>query len=184
MKTKILFFIAISLLLTSVSIAKSTSSIDEGKAIFSTRCAACHNINVKVVGPALAGVEQRHTIDWIIQFVHSSQSLVKSNDKDAVALFSQFNNTVMPDHPDLSGEQIKNIVEYVMSQAKAPAGKDVAPFARPGKLQPDFMPIAITNIRFFGPYIALVAFLVISMIAAVRVKELQRANNKKKDQSK
>src|SRR6516162_5454643 len=119
MKTKILFFIAISLLLTSVSIAKSTSSIDEGKAIFSTRCAACHNINVKVVGPALAGVEQRHTIDWIIQFVHSSQSLVKSNDKDAVALFSQFNNTVMPDHPDLSGEQIKNIVEYVMSQAKA-----------------------------------------------------------------
>ncbi|HTQ65849.1 MAG TPA: cytochrome c [Puia sp.] len=183
MKTKISLLILPCVLLVSVSSAKNTSSIEEGKTIFSSKCAACHNINIKVVGPALAGVEQRHSIDWIIQFVHSSQSLIKNNDQAAIALFNQFNNTIMPDHTDLSAEQIKNIVEYIKSEAKAAVGKDAPPFAKPRKLEPGFMPVSITNFGFWGPYIALVLLLVLCMIAAVRVKELQRRNNETKDQS-
>ena len=30
----------------------------EGKTIFSTRCAGCHNVNKTLTGPALAGVDQ------------------------------------------------------------------------------------------------------------------------------
>lgn len=177
MKIRIaLIFLAV-ILFKQTSFANTTSSVDDGKAIFSIRCAACHNVNVKVIGPALADVDKRHNIDWIINFVHSSQTLVKKNDKDAVALFNEFNSTVMPDHPDLSEEQIKSVVDYIKSQTKS-ANSDAAPFARPGRLQPDYIPVSITNIGFFGPYIALVFLMIASIIIAVRVKELQRENKK------
>ncbi len=163
----------IYLLMISATVFANPKSNDEGKTIFSSRCAACHNVNAKVVGPALAGVDERHSMDWIISFVHSSQTLVKNNDKTAIELFHQFNNTVMPDHPDLSDEQIRNIVAYIKSQTKTGQG-DNAPFARPVRLQPDYLPIAITNIWFFFSYVAMVFLLAGLLLLAVRVKELLR----------
>ena len=43
----------------------------------------------------------------------------------------------MPDHADLSAAQIKNIVEYIKTEAK-PAEEEKAPFARPSKLRPNY----------------------------------------------
>ncbi len=180
MKIKIACIILFTTLFIKFSFANTTSSIDDGKAIFSVRCAACHNVNVKVVGPALAGVDQRRSINWIINFVHSSQTLVKKNDKDAVALFNEFNYTVMPDHPDLSDDQIKSIVDYVKSQTKS-ASSDAAPFARPGRLQPNYIPVSISNLGFFIPYIALIFVMIACMVIAVKVKELQRENKKEEN---
>ena len=75
-----------AMLLLFSSLATAKVSIDEGKAIFNTRCTSCHNVNKQVVGPALANVDQRRGIDWIISFVHSSKAMITKNDKDAVAL--------------------------------------------------------------------------------------------------
>jgi cytochrome c551/c552 len=177
MKNKTSFIIFLMMIFCTKTFAKDIS-VDDGKLIFSSRCAACHNVNIKLVGPALAGVDQRHNIDWIVNFVHSSQTLVKKNDKDAVALFNQFNNMVMPDHPDLSSDQIKSIVEYVKSQTKTKSND--APFPRPGRLQPDYMPVSISNFSFFGTYVALIFLMVASMVVAVKVKEMQRENENKK----
>ena len=66
-----------------------------------------------MTGPALAGVDQRRSIDWIINFVHSSQTVIKNGDAYAVALYQKFNKVQMPDHPDLSPGDIKNIVAYI-----------------------------------------------------------------------
>lgn len=76
--------------------------VEDGKTIFVSRCAACHNVNRILTGPALAGVDQRRSMDWIVKFVQSSQALIKSGDKDAVAIYHQFNQVVMPDHADLT----------------------------------------------------------------------------------
>lgn len=181
MRTKI--FIGAIATLLFMNVSGKTISINDGKTIFGSRCAACHNVNAQVVGPALANVDQRHSIDWIINFVHSSQALVKGNDKQAVAVFNEFNHTVMPDHPDLSGDQVKSIVEYIRSQTKVSANSDGAPFARPGKLLPNYMPISITNYVFFGTYLALVLIMTASFLAAVRVKEMQRENKNKKNEA-
>jgi cytochrome c2 len=89
-------------LLFSTSLVLAAPPVEEGKSIFQARCAACHNINKTLTGPALAGVDQRRSMDWIVDFVHSSQTVIKNGDKDAVALFKQFNNIPMPDHNDLS----------------------------------------------------------------------------------
>ncbi len=91
---------------------------DEGKKIFMTRCAACHNINKQLVGPALAGVDTRRDINWIISFVKSSQTMINKGDKDAVALFTKFNKAPMPNHTDLTDNNIKDIITYIKAETE------------------------------------------------------------------
>jgi cytochrome c551/c552 len=148
--------------------------VPEGKTIFMSRCAACHNVNKKLVGPALVGVDERHDLSWIVKFVQSSQTVIKGGDPKAIALFEKFNKVTMPDHPDLTSENIKNVVEYIKSESKTAAAVDAAPFARPEKLRAKFLPLTIANYNFFAVYIALVLLLIAALIALVRVKEYQR----------
>jgi len=169
MKLKIILF---SIVLFSVSQSFAAPPLEEGKAIFSSRCAACHNINKVVTGPALAGVDERRSIDWIVKFVHSSQTLIKSGDKDAVALFEKFNKIPMPDHSDLTPDNIKSIVEYIKSEAVTQT--DTAPFKKPGKLHPAYTPLSITNYGFFISYLAVVAMLILGLLFAVHIKSIER----------
>ena len=147
---------------------------EEGKQIFVSRCAACHSVNKTLTGPALAGLHERRSIDWIVKFVQSSQSVIKSGDKDALALYEKFNKIPMPDHSDLSEENIKTIVEFIKSESKDVNTASVAPFAKPGRLKPAHVPISINNYGFFLSYLGLVSLLVGALIALVKVKGLQR----------
>jgi mono/diheme cytochrome c family protein len=146
--------------------------VEEGKSIFAARCAACHNINKVLTGPALAGVDARHSIDWIVNFVHSSQTVIKTGDTAATALFNKFNRIQMPDHPDLSEGQIKNIVEYIKTEAKA--GDEKAPFAKPYSLRPNYTPLSISNYGFFLTYFALLGLLICVLLFAVQLKQYER----------
>ena len=175
MKIKILLNSVAILLFLNVS--ANPISVNDGKTIFTTRCAACHNVNIKVVGPALANVDQRHSIDWIVKFVHSSQTLVKADDKQAVALFKEFNQMIMPDHPDLSEDQVKSVVEFIKSQSKSVSAAESTPFARPGKKMPDYTPVPIGNFAFFGTLLAFIFIMVASLSMAVKIKEIQRQKN-------
>ena len=175
MKSRLILISASTLFFLSVS--AKTVSVEDGRTIFSSHCAACHNVKVKVVGPALANVDQRHSLAWIVKFVHSSQSLVKANDKEAVGLFNEYSQMVMPDQPDLSDEQVKSIVEFIRSQSKTLAAADTAPFARPGKRAPDYSPVSINDYAFFGVFLAFIAVLIASLVLAVKTKEMQRQKN-------
>jgi mono/diheme cytochrome c family protein len=168
MKAK-LFTILIAALASVAALAAPPEQ--PGKTIFTARCAACHAVNKQLTGPALAGVDERHTIDWIVSFVHSSQTLVKAGDKKAVALFEQFNKIPMPDHPDLTAEDIKGIVSYI--KAEASIGSK-APFAKPAKLRPAYTPLTFANAEFFVSYLAVVALLVVALLFAVQIKQYER----------
>jgi mono/diheme cytochrome c family protein len=175
MKQKaLLFTIAIHIAL----FALAAPPVEEGKSIFAARCAACHNINKVITGPALAGVDRRRSMDWIINFVHASQVMVKGGDKDAVALFNQFNRIPMPDHPDLTDDNIRNIVEYIKSESKE--GVETVPFARPSKIRPAYTPLSINNYWFFITFLGLVALLVAALLTAVRVKQYERRGSDQK----
>ena len=115
MKTKIIGFL--SFLMFAICIKLVAAPLDPGEKIFSSRCMACHKINADFAGPALAGVDKRHSIDWIIKFVHSSQTVIKSGDTSAMALFKKFNGIVMPDHPDLSNDDIKSVVAFIKDES-------------------------------------------------------------------
>jgi len=91
-----------------------------GEAIFKETCTACHTIGRgKLVGPDLANVENRHSEEWIIKFVKSSQTVIKSGDKYADSLFKAFNQMPMPDHPNLTDGQIKGILAYIKENSSA-----------------------------------------------------------------
>ncbi|HEX2532360.1 MAG TPA: cytochrome c [Chitinophagaceae bacterium] len=163
---------ALIIALLVVQAAFAIPPVEEGKTIFTNRCASCHNVNKVMTGPALAGLHERRSIEWIISFVKSSQSLVKAGDKEAVALFEKFNKIPMPDHPDLTDDNIKSIVEYIKSAGSAEGEK--APFATPARQRPNYTPLKTTDYGFFLTYLALVGMLVMGLLFAVRVKELQR----------
>lgn len=171
MKSKLLF-LALFASLTALAAPPS----EEGRTLFTARCAACHNVNKVLTGPALAGVDKRRSMDWIINFVHSSQTVIKKGDKDAVALFEKFNRIPMPDHPDLTPDNIKNIVSYIQSEAGS-GGTEQAPFATPTQLKTPYTPILITNYPFFIGYLAAVALLITGLLFAVRVKAVDAERN-------
>jgi cytochrome c551/c552 len=177
MKIKKDLLFAIGMMLFSAFV--HAGPVDDGKAIFTARCAACHHVNNVLVGPALAGVDQRRDIDWIIKFVHSSQTVVKSGDTYAVALFEKFNKIPMPDHPDLNADQIKSVVEYVKSESQAGGGSK-PPFSIPGKKRPSYLPLSITDYGFFAGYLGVVAMLIVSLLFAVQLKSFQRDMHKEK----
>lgn len=116
------------LMLSMVSFAEEP--IVKGKNLYTSRCGNCHKINEVFVGPALADVDKRRKSDWIINFVQSSQTMVKAGDADAVALFAKF-KVPMPDHKDLSETDVSNIIEYIKNESKAVANVAKAPFAKP-----------------------------------------------------
>ncbi|MEP6949967.1 MAG: cytochrome c [Ginsengibacter sp.] len=159
-------------------VTKSTAlPLDEGKNIFTSRCMACHRIDKDFAGPALANVNQRHTTDWIIKFVHSSQAVIKSGDIPAIALYSKFNNTIMPDHPDLTDNNIKSIVEYINEESAKVGSVRQVPFERPYELQPNYTPLGHKNIGLIISFLASVTALILVLLFAVQVKELGRKMN-------
>ena len=180
MRTKVIFLILVMMSVKAVN--ASDPPVQEGKAIFMSRCASCHNINKTLTGPALAGVDERRSIDWIINFVHSSQTMVKKGDKDAVALFEKF-KVPMPDHPDLTNDNIKSIVEYIKLESKSDVNEKTA-FAKPSTKESNYFPLSFT--RNFWPTIGILAsvlLLIATSLFAVKVNNMKReaARNKLKN---
>ncbi len=94
---------------------------ESGKSLFQASCTACHSIGGgKLVGPDLAGVNERRSEAWLLSFIKSSQTVIKSGDKTATDLFAQFNNITMPDQA-LSDDQIKSILAHIKETGGAAA---------------------------------------------------------------
>ena len=196
------FYLLLTALITfSAGQISAQAPAELGKATFTQRCAACHAIGKQVVGPDLAGVDKLRSEAWIINFVHSSQKVIQSGDTAATALFAEFNNTVMPDHPDLSDEDIKNIIAFIGEETAAMASKSGAPVQqlqrRPyPNAKGDFIHRAI----FLDPpgyhlppkpndYIiwimigTVIVFLTLALVALVRVKDMkEKAREEKRRQ--
>ncbi len=95
---------------------RPVSAQESGEAIFNRVCKACHTVGLgKLVGPDLAGVTHRRSPDWLVKFILSSQSVIKSGDPEAVAVFKEFNSLVMPDNP-FSAAEIQDVLRYIESQ--------------------------------------------------------------------
>lgn len=169
MKNKLMLW----LLLISVSnYGLANPPSEEGKSLFMARCAACHNVNKALTGPALSGIDARRPIDWIIKFVHSSQTMIKNGDKEAIAVFTKFNKVPMPDHPDLTDANIKSIVDYIKSESKT-VTEEKAPFDKPGKKKTAYLPISINNYGFITGFLLTVIALIAALYFAVQAKTFE-----------
>ena len=73
-----------------------------GKELFQSKCSACHKVEEKYVGPALKGVTQRRTPEWIMNMILNPQEMTEKNPvaKDLLAThFTQmtFQNVTQDD---------------------------------------------------------------------------------------
>jgi mono/diheme cytochrome c family protein len=91
-----------------------------GDALFKANCAQCHAVNEKVVGPALAGINRRRSISWIIPWVQNSAKVVTSGDEYAVKLYNENGKQQMPSF-GLSEKEITDIIAWVNANEGAVA---------------------------------------------------------------
>ncbi|MEI7629173.1 MAG: c-type cytochrome [Bacteroidota bacterium] len=105
-------------------------SAQDGKTLFNTNCAACHAVNKRSTGPALAGVEDRWPDKTKLHaWVKNSAAFLKTGDVYANNLYNEYNKTAMNLFPGLSDKDIDAILAYIKSVpapgADKPAGSAV-----------------------------------------------------------
>ena len=86
---------------------------ETGKKLFATQCASCHKVNVEMTGPALKNVESRWPDKKKLYAFIKNSTVVIATDNYAAQLFKNYNETVMPPHPDLNNNQIDSILNYI-----------------------------------------------------------------------
>jgi len=86
---------------------------NEGQDLFKVTCVACHTIGKgKLVGPDLMNVTEKRSQEWLVAFIRSSSTMIKSGDTDAKAISEEYKGILMPDNL-YSDAQILSILAYI-----------------------------------------------------------------------
>src|SRR5580692_13121916 len=114
-----------SILLLSLVLLGNTLFAQDGKALFQSNCATCHNPFKDGTGPALKGVSERVPDKNLLHaWVHNSAKILGSGNPYFNALFNRFNKTSMTVFgTSLSDKDIDAIINYVeTAQPPQPPG--------------------------------------------------------------
>ncbi|WP_411030060.1 c-type cytochrome [Spongiimicrobium sp. 3-5] len=104
----------------------SGGDVAKGKSLFNQNCAACHALNRKMTGPALANVASRLAADegldteWLYAWIKNSPGMIKSGDAYAVKIYAEYNQAAMTAFPTLSNTDIDDILAYTAAPPPAP----------------------------------------------------------------
>lgn len=90
----------------------SEETVKAGATLFKSKCAACHELNNKLIGPALKDVTKRRTHEWLLSWIRNNEKLRKSGDADAIAIYDEYKGAAMTAFEDLSDDQINSIIMY------------------------------------------------------------------------
>jgi len=82
---------------------------EQGKETFKKYCSACHKFSKKYVGPAMSGVTERRTPEWIMNMILNPDGMLAENEY-AQELLKEF---VAPmANQNLKEEEARSILEY------------------------------------------------------------------------
>ncbi|HEX2845875.1 MAG TPA: c-type cytochrome [Chitinophagaceae bacterium] len=92
-------------------------SAQDGKALFQAKCQSCHNIFKDLTGPALMGLEERHT--WadhkeLLAWINNPGGYM-AKDAYTTGLKAKF-GSVMTGFPDITLKDVDAIVSYINSE--------------------------------------------------------------------
>ncbi|WP_242092619.1 cytochrome c3 family protein [Aestuariivivens sediminicola] len=125
----------IVLLAFTTSLSAQEGDPAKGKSLFNANCAACHQLDKKMTGPALRNVEQRlmdeQGLDreWLYAWIRNSAAVIKSGDAYANKVYNEYGGAAMTAFPQLTDEDLNNILAYTAQEKAAPtapAGAEVA----------------------------------------------------------
>jgi mono/diheme cytochrome c family protein len=84
---------------------------DRGKAKFETICVACHMVDKRMIGPAMKGVYERRSPEWVMNMILNPDGMLRE-DPIAKALQREYNGAVMLQQ-NLTAEEARDVAEYL-----------------------------------------------------------------------
>ncbi len=126
------------LFLFTFNLSAQEGDYANGKKLFNANCAACHKLDKKLIGPALGGVTDRRDNEWLQAWIKDNAALRASGDQDAIDIFNEYNGMVMTAYPQLSEQDINDILVYTNGEpeeapAETAAIQEVDPKVAAGK---------------------------------------------------
>lgn len=84
--------------------------VSTGETVFKAKCTACHKISKKFVGPALKGLTQRRSPEWIMNMAMNPEEMIQK-DPIAMQLLIDFNGAPMANQ-NISEDEARALLEY------------------------------------------------------------------------
>ncbi|MBL7685541.1 MAG: cytochrome c [Deltaproteobacteria bacterium] len=98
----------------SVTLAKvDPAKASKGQQLFQSKCTACHQLNQKLVGPALSGVTKRRAPEWILNMILNPAEMTQK-DPTAKELLATYK--VPMSSTGVTQDEAKLILEYLRQQ--------------------------------------------------------------------
>ena len=99
--------------ITSVEFSEEidTELAAQGEAKFNTICIACHMVDQRMIGPAMKGVYERRSPEWVMNMILNPDGMLKE-DPIAKALLKEYNNAIMLNQ-NLTEEEARAVAEYL-----------------------------------------------------------------------
>ncbi|MDX1364281.1 c-type cytochrome [Arenibacter latericius] len=87
-----------------------TEMAAKGEKTFNTLCVACHMVDQRMIGPAIKGVYERRSPEWVMNMIMNPDGMLKE-DPIAKALLKEYNNAIMLNQ-NLSEEDARAVAEF------------------------------------------------------------------------
>lgn len=139
----------------------------DGEALYKANCAACHKIDQDLVGPALKGIHERQSEEWLIKWIRNSQAVIKSGDQYAVDLYAKWNNVAMPAY-DWTDDEIKSVLAYIKDEGSKAAAASASASADGGSLAATNEPEGLAGNKILMLVIIVVSVLLIFVLLGVQ----------------
>ena len=117
--------------LIGVLFSLSTFAFDAGK-FFTKTCTQCHTIGGgDKIGPDLAGLSKRRSVDWIVKFVNYPSGMIEGDEEEegyekpdpiAVKLYAAYKPQMMAEQ-EMTKAQVEAVLKYIDAKKKQPKGK-------------------------------------------------------------
>ncbi|NQZ44794.1 MAG: cytochrome c [Flavobacteriaceae bacterium] len=82
-----------------------------GEAKFNAICVACHMVEQRMIGPAMKGVYERRSPEWVMNMMLNPDGMLK-DDPIAKALLKEYNNAIMLNQ-NLTEDEARDLAEYL-----------------------------------------------------------------------
>lgn len=91
-----------------------------GEQTFALKCSACHKLDERYIGPALGGVLDRRTPEYVMNMILNPEEMVQRH-PEAKKLFAEFNFTPMANQ-QLTEEEARAVLEYLRQAGSTEPG--------------------------------------------------------------
>jgi mono/diheme cytochrome c family protein len=98
----------------------SEEMAEEGKKLFEAKCAVCHKMEERYVGPALGGVTERRSPAYVMNMIMNPDGMYTKH-PEARKMLAEY----MTQMPNLgtTQDEARKILEYLRTQPTSTAGK-------------------------------------------------------------